>query len=99
MEKMMKRYFEEDKEVLWEADFRGSLYSAYAGSKGIYRSNKDGKYFFAEHHTNAMEYTGKDYLVILPENIAKEALAKKYHNDRDEYDINPEYALIEMRYR
>ena len=92
MESMMKRYYEEDKEVLWEFNFHGDLYDCYAGTKGIYRSKKDGVCFYAAHHTN---------LVLLPEDIAAEALTKKYtkfYGGDEHYEIDPEYYLIAARY-
>lgn len=101
MDNMMKHYHEEEKEVLWELDFHGSLYDCYAGTKGIYRSKKDGVCFYAEHHTNGMEHTGADYLVLLPEDIAAEALTKKYakfYGGDEHYEIDPEYYLTETRY-
>lgn len=101
MENVMKRFHEEDKEALWEFDFHGSLYDCYAGTKGLYRSKKDGVYFYAEYHTNGMEYTGGDYLVIVPEDVAKEALTKKYtkfYGGEEHYEIDPEYYLTEAHY-
>ena len=98
---IMKRYYEEDKEVLWEFNFHGDLYDCYAGTKGIYRSKKDGVCFYAAHHINELERTGPNYLVILPEDIVAEALTKKYtkfYGGAEHYEIDPEYYLMEARY-
>lgn len=76
MENMMKRYFEE-KEVIWENDFSNN--GIYAGTTGVFKS-EDGKYFFANYHANELSYTGKNYLEIIPEDIALESAKLNYYD-------------------
>ena len=74
---MMKRFYQEDKETLWEQDLYDELYTnAVDGSRGLYKS-ADGKYFFAEVHRNGFTYNGHDELRILPEDVVKDALQYK----------------------
>lgn len=80
MANLMKRFLEESKEVLWEKDLYDGLYNSIDGNEGIYKS-EDGKYFYAKYHKNGFTYNGEDILRILPEDIAKKAVAANYDND------------------
>lgn len=71
------------------------------GRKAYTDPKKDGVCFYAEHHTNGMERTGADYLVLLPEDVVAEALTKKYakfYGGDEHYEIDPEYYLMEAHY-
>lgn len=91
---MMKRFYEKDKETLWEVELYDGLYTdAVDGSRGIYKSS-DGKYFYAEEHRNGFTYNGESYLKLLPENVVKEALTTKYNSVvGEDTGIDPFYYL------
>lgn len=80
MSNKMKRFFDEQKETLWEKDLYDGLYRTPDGNEGIYKS-PDGQYFYAKHHRNGFTYNGESDLRLLPENIAKAALSANYDND------------------
>ena len=78
MENMMKRFLDENKEVLWEQDLYDSLYqTALDGSRGIYKS-PDGTLFFAEHHRNGFTYNGTNKLRLLSNEVVEKALKTEY---------------------
>ena len=75
----MKRYNETNKSTLWEKDqYDGGIYK---GTCGIYRSNSDGKYFYANYHNNCDSYTGHSLLRLISEADAKAAIEHRVYFD------------------
>lgn len=99
MNNMMKRFFDENKETLWEQDLHDGLYqNAVDGSRGIYKS-PDGTYFYAEYHRNGFTYNGADELRILSKVVVETALTTRYKEPwGEDIGTDPYLYLIENGY-
>lgn len=93
--RIMKRYLDDDKRTLWEEDFHNN--GIYTGTVGVYQS-PDGRCFYARYHSNQLSYTGQSYLRVVPTEAAFKSLTAKFPTGNGDEEINPELYLITERW-